>query len=93
MAHKDKRFIVKDADGHAMSVIRPSDPAVCLRIAAECAATNDTHRLALLPVEAEAEGSGIRLQATLLVSSTGWARASSTRTVRTWAPSSLGIAS
>jgi hypothetical protein len=51
-----KRFIVRDELGLPMRVIRPSDPALCLRIADECLATNDMARLDNLPTEAEAAG-------------------------------------
>jgi len=51
-----KRFIVRDAQGLPMRVIRPSDPALCMRIAEECLAANDTARLDNLPKEAEAAG-------------------------------------
>jgi hypothetical protein len=51
-----KRFIVKDSNGLPMRVIRPSDSTICLRIAEECKATNDTKRFDNLPTEAEAAG-------------------------------------
>lgn len=51
-----KRLIVKDERGLPMRVIRPSDPALCLRIARECHESNDAARLADLPKEAEAAG-------------------------------------
>ena len=51
-----KRLIVRDEHGLPMRVIRPSDPAICLRIAQECLASNDTARLDNLPSEAEAAG-------------------------------------
>jgi hypothetical protein len=49
-----KRF--RNELGAPMRVIRPSDPATCLRIAGECLAANDTARLDRLPDEAEAAG-------------------------------------
>ena len=51
-----KRHIVKDERGLPMRVIRPSDPILCLRIAEECHAKNDSARLDNLPKEAEAAG-------------------------------------
>jgi hypothetical protein len=51
-----KRFIVKDERGLPMRVLRPSDPALCLRIALECHTNNDKARLDNLPKEAEAAG-------------------------------------
>ena len=51
-----KRFIVRDEHGLPMRVIRPSDPALCLRIAEDCLAKNDKARLDNLPKEAEAAG-------------------------------------
>jgi hypothetical protein len=51
-----KRFVVRDERGLPMRVMRPSDPAVCLRIAEECLAGNDSARLDRLPEEAVAAG-------------------------------------
>lgn len=51
-----KRLIVRDERGLPMRVIRPSDPAFCLRIARECHASNDAARLNDLPKEAERAG-------------------------------------
>ena len=51
-----KRHIVRDEQGLPLRVIRPSDPALCLRIVEECHANQDTVRLDNLPKEAEAAG-------------------------------------
>ena len=51
-----KRHIVRDEQGLPLRVIRPSDPAFCLRIARECRASNDAARLNDLPKEAERAG-------------------------------------